>query len=57
MKRLASLSAFFPAYNEEGNVKRMVDALKTVLPQVAMVLRSLWSTMEAWIRLERSRID
>lgn len=35
MRRLASLSSFVPAYNEEGNVERMVDTLKAVLPQVA----------------------
>lgn len=35
MSRLASLSAFFPAYNEEANVERMCTSLKAVLPQVA----------------------
>ena len=35
MNRLASLSAFFPAYNEEANVERMVDAFRSVLPHVA----------------------
>ena len=29
------LSVFFPAYNEEGNVERMVDAFRSVLPHVA----------------------
>ncbi|HLK10817.1 MAG TPA: glycosyltransferase family 2 protein [Candidatus Binatia bacterium] len=32
---LPSLSAFFPAHNEEGNVVAMVDALRLVLPRVA----------------------
>jgi len=30
-----NLSVFFPAYNEERNVERMVEALERVLPQVA----------------------
>jgi glycosyltransferase involved in cell wall biosynthesis len=34
MKKLSSLSAFFPAYNEEANVERMVAAFKVVLTQV-----------------------
>ena len=35
MNRLTGLSAFFPAYNEEGNIERMCSSLKNVLPQVA----------------------
>jgi glycosyltransferase involved in cell wall biosynthesis len=35
MNKLKSLSAFFPAYNEEANVERMVNAFRSVLPQVA----------------------
>ena len=35
MVRLSGLSAFFPAYNEEANVERMVDVFRSVLPQVA----------------------
>ena len=35
MTRVGGISAFFPAYNEEGNVERMVDALKAVLPHFA----------------------
>ena len=35
MDRLPSISAFFPAYNEEGNVTAMVERLRAVLPQVA----------------------
>jgi glycosyltransferase involved in cell wall biosynthesis len=35
LNRLTSLSVFFPSYNEEPNVKRMVDAFRGVLPQVA----------------------
>jgi glycosyltransferase involved in cell wall biosynthesis len=35
MNKLKSLSGFFPAYNEEGNVERMVQNFKAVLPQVA----------------------
>ena len=35
MNRLPSISAFFPAYNEEANVTAMVDRFRTVLPQVA----------------------
>jgi len=35
MEKLKGLSAFFPAYNEEGNVERMCDSLRAVLPQVA----------------------
>jgi len=34
MKRLASLSAFFPAYNEESNIERMCASLKAILPKV-----------------------
>jgi TPR repeat protein len=33
--RLTSLSAFFPDYNEEGNVERMCRSLRAVLAQVA----------------------
>jgi len=32
---IRSLSAFFPAYNEEENVERMCNALRIVLPNVA----------------------
>jgi glycosyltransferase involved in cell wall biosynthesis len=35
MNKLIGLSAFFPAYNEAENVERMVDAFRSVLPQVA----------------------
>lgn len=35
MFRLKGLSAFFPAYNEEGNVEKMCSSLKAVLPEVA----------------------
>ena len=35
MERLKSLSAFFPAYNEEANVERMVNGFRGILPQVA----------------------
>jgi glycosyltransferase involved in cell wall biosynthesis len=35
MTRLPSLSAFFPAFDEEANVGPMVDALLAVLPEVA----------------------
>ena len=35
MNRLAGLSVFFPAYNEEKNIERMCTSLKTVLPRVA----------------------
>jgi len=35
MTKLEGISAFFPAYNEEANVERMVDAFRNVLPQVA----------------------
>ena len=35
LDRLDGLSAFFPGYNEEANVERMVSAMKDVLPQVA----------------------
>ena len=34
MNKLTSLSAFFPAYNEEGNVEHMVRSLIAVLAQV-----------------------
>jgi glycosyltransferase involved in cell wall biosynthesis len=33
--RLPSISAFFPAYNEEKNVAAMVERLRAVLPRVA----------------------
>jgi len=35
MEKLRSLSAFFPAYNEEANVERMVNGFRAILPQVA----------------------
>lgn len=35
MSKLEGISAFFPAYNEEGNVEKMCASLKTILPQVA----------------------
>ena len=35
LNRLTSLSVFFPAYNEEANVERMVETFNRVLPQVA----------------------
>jgi len=35
MKKLEGLSAFFPAFNEEGNIGKMVDSFGTVLPEVA----------------------
>jgi len=35
VNRLPSISAFFPAYNEEGNVGAMVERLGAVLPQVS----------------------
>ncbi len=35
MHRLPSISAFFPAYNEEANVGAMVERLGAVLPQVS----------------------
>jgi glycosyltransferase involved in cell wall biosynthesis len=35
VNRLPSISAFFPAYNEEANVTTMVERLSAVLPQVA----------------------
>ena len=35
MDRLPSISAFFPAYNEEANVASMVERLRGVLPGVA----------------------
>lgn len=35
MTRLPSLSAFFPAYNEERNVPVMVERMSAVLPRVA----------------------
>jgi glycosyltransferase involved in cell wall biosynthesis len=33
--RLPSISAFFPAYNEEANVAAMVERLTAVLPKIA----------------------
>jgi len=35
MDRLPSISAFFPAYNEEQNVAAMVERLTAVLPRVS----------------------
>jgi len=35
MEKLKGLSAFFPAYNEEANVERMVNGFRSVLPQIA----------------------
>ncbi|MFC1790303.1 glycosyltransferase family 2 protein [Patescibacteria group bacterium] len=35
MKKLASLSVFFPAYNEEGNIAQTVTKALKVLPKVA----------------------
>lgn len=35
MNRLPSISAFFPAYNEEGNVGAMVERLRAVLPTIS----------------------
>lgn len=35
MRPLPEISAFFPAFNEEGNIRRMVEGLREVLPQVA----------------------
>jgi glycosyltransferase involved in cell wall biosynthesis len=35
VNRLPSISAFFPAYNEEANVPAMVERLREVLPRVA----------------------
>jgi len=35
MPKLEGISVFVPAYNEEANVERMVDAFRSVLPQVA----------------------
>ena len=35
MGKLKSISVFFPAYNEEANVERMVDAFRSILPHVA----------------------
>ena len=34
VEKLKSLSVFFPAYNEEANVERMVDAFRAVLPEI-----------------------
>ena len=35
MEKLKSLSAFFPAYNEEANVEGLVQNFKAILPRVA----------------------
>jgi glycosyltransferase involved in cell wall biosynthesis len=35
MQKLASLSCFFPAYNEEPNVARLLDEVVATLPQFA----------------------
>ncbi len=35
MKKLSSLSVFFPAYNEEKNIKRTVEKALKILPQIA----------------------
>jgi glycosyltransferase involved in cell wall biosynthesis len=35
MAELNSLSAFFPAFNEEANVGQMVNGFRAILPQVA----------------------
>ena len=35
MDRLPSISAFFPAYNEEANVAAMVERFTAVLPKIA----------------------
>ena len=35
MGRMTQVSAFFPAYNEEGNVERMCVSLKAILPLLA----------------------
>ena len=35
MKKLKSISAFFPVYNDEGTIKLMVDRLNSVLKKVA----------------------
>ena len=34
-KKISSLSVFFPCYNEEGNVQRLVDSALVALPEVA----------------------
>lgn len=34
--KLGSISAFFPAYNDEGTIKLMVDRLREVLSEVAL---------------------
>lgn len=33
--KLSSLTVFFPCYNEEANVKRMVERFEEVLPDIA----------------------
>ena len=35
-KPCATMSVIFPAFNEEGNIRRTVDAAVKVLPQVAI---------------------
>ena len=35
MERLPSLSCFFPAYNEEPNIARLLDEVVATLPQFA----------------------
>lgn len=35
MEKLKSLSVFFPTFNEEENIQKMVDSLRSVLPKVA----------------------
>lgn len=38
--KLRSLTVFFPCYNEEANVKRMVEHFEEVLPVLPKSLRS-----------------
>lgn len=35
MKKLSSLSVFFPAYNEEKNIKKTVEKAAKILPKIA----------------------
>ncbi|MBN1263514.1 MAG: glycosyltransferase family 2 protein [Candidatus Pacebacteria bacterium] len=35
MERIKSLSVFFPAYNEEGNIARTINRAMAILPQIA----------------------
>jgi glycosyltransferase involved in cell wall biosynthesis len=35
MKKLTSISAFFPAYNEEGNITKLCMSLQQVLPEIS----------------------